>query len=61
MKLFYSLLFVCTAALYAQVDGSVYSTYKSPFAEQEMIAPDQFQDAVIRAARAKKTMNDISI
>ena len=61
MKLFCSLLFMCAAALYAQVDGSVYSTYKSPFAEQEMIAPDQFQDAVIRAARAKKTMNDISV
>ena len=44
MKLFCSLLFACTAALYAQVDGSVYSTYKSPFADQEMIAPDQFQD-----------------
>ena len=61
MKLFYSLLFVCSAALYAQVDGSVYSLYKSPFSDQEMVAPDQFQDAVIRAARAKKTMNDISV
>ena len=61
MKLFYSLLLACSAALYAQVDGSVYSTYKSPFADQEMIAPDQFQDAVIRAARAKKTMNDVAV
>ena len=61
MKLFCSLLIACTAALYAQVDGSVYSLYKSPFAEQEMVPPEQFQNVVIRAARAKKTMNDISV
>ena len=61
MKLFYSLLLACAAAVCAQVDGSVYSLYKTPFSDQEMIAPDQFQDAVVRAARAKKTMNDISI
>ena len=61
MKLFYSLLFACSVALYAQADGSAYSLYKSPFSDQEMVAPDQFQDAVIRAARAKKTMNDISV
>ena len=61
MKLLYSIVFACVAALYAQVDGSAYSLYKSPFAEQEQVSPDQFQDAVIRAARAKKTMNDISV
>lgn len=61
MRLFCSLMFACAAVLYAQIDCSVYSLYKSPFAEQEMVAPDQFQDAVIRAARAKKTMNDISV
>ena len=46
MKLFYSLFLACTAALYAQVDGSVYSLYKTPFSDQELIAPEQFQDAV---------------
>ena len=61
MKLLFSIVFACVAALYAQVDGSAYSLYKSPFAEQEQVSPDQFQDAVIRAARAKKTMNDISV
>ena len=61
MKLFYSLLLACTAALFAQVDGSVYSLYKSPFADQEMVPPEQFQNMVVRAARAKKTMNDIAV
>jgi Soluble lytic murein transglycosylase and related regulatory proteins (some contain LysM/invasin domains) len=61
MKLLYSILIACTTVLYAQMDGSVYSLYKSPFTDQEAVAPDQFQDAVIRAARAKKMMNDISV
>lgn len=61
MKLLYSLLIACVTVLYAQTDGSVYSLYKSPFTDQESVAPDQFQDAVIRAARAKKMMNDISV
>ena len=61
MKLLYYLLIACTTVLYAQMDGSVYSLYKSPFTDQETVAPDQFQDVVIRAARAKKTMNDISV
>jgi soluble lytic murein transglycosylase len=61
MKLLYSLLIACVTVLYAQTDGSVYSLYKSPFTDQEAVAPNQFQDVVIRAARAKKTMNDISV
>ena len=61
MKFFYSLLLACVAVSYAQMDGSVYSLSKSPFVEQESVAPEQFQDVVVRAARAKKTMNDISV
>ena len=61
MKLFYSWLLACVAVAFAQMDGSVYSLSKSPFAEQEMVSPEQFQDVVVRAARAKKTMNDISV
>jgi soluble lytic murein transglycosylase len=61
MKLLYSLMIACVTVLYAQTDGSVYSLYKSPFTDQEAVAPNQFQDVVIRAARAKKTMNDISV
>ena len=61
MKLFCSLLLACVAVVSAQTDGSAYSLYKSPFAEQEVVPPEQFQNAVVRAARAQKTMNDISV
>jgi len=61
MKLLFSLLVACTTVLYAQMDGGGFSLYKSPFSDQEAVPPEQFQDAVIRAARAQKTMDDISV